>query len=227
MTLLEQTRRRRPASRSLIALLTAALCGAGIAAYYVGSSSELRSIDAAMLAVMVLFLAYGTAETVLRGVTTALSLYLSTAVAGLFYAVLMPYSRSLLEALGALGLRTPPAARPDTPALAVSFALAAATIWLILELLFRAALPEAHIAWLGFVDRVGGAALYLAVGVVVAALSFKITSLGLVVQSACAEAALRPFLERVIDLLAHIQSLWFTGPVPVVYAHGCLWLGFS
>lgn len=220
MTLLEKAQHKKTTSKGTVALIVAALGAAAIASYYIWGPRELRGMDAGMLFIIIAFAAYGTTEGIIRAAMTATALYLSTAIAGTFYAALTPYSRSLLGALAGLGLASPAAGNADLPALAVSFAFAAGVLWVILEILFRAALPEARLAPLGFVDRVGGAALYLAIGIIVAALLFRLLGMGVADRAAHNAAVLRPEFNRVTGLVYRAQSFWFAGRPPVIYTYG-------
>lgn len=219
MTLLEKAQHNRTTSKGTVALIVAALGAVAIACYYVWGPRDLRGMDAALLFVVIAFAAYGTTESIIRGALTVAAVYLSTAMAGTFYAALTPYSRSLLNALAGLGLASPAVGNSDLPALALSFALAAGALWMILELLFRAALPGARLALLGFVDRVGGAVLYLALGVIVAALLFRLLGMGAAGRTAYSAAVLRPEFNRVTELVYQTQSFWFAGRPPVVYTY--------
>jgi uncharacterized membrane protein required for colicin V production len=214
MTLLEKAERKPAKSKGIIALIFATLGTIGIVAYVLYGPRDLRVMDVAMLFVIVAVGAYGTIQTIIRGLLTALSIYLATAVAGMFYYVLTPYSRSFLNLLGGR-----PPGQVDTSALALSFFVFAALLWLILELLFRAALPETHITFLGPVDRVGGALVYLAIGIVVAALSFNVIGYGAAGRAAHNRASLRPAFNRVIELTYQTQSFWYAGRPPAIYAY--------
>lgn len=176
-------------------------------------------MDMAMLFVIVATTAYGTMENILRGLLTGLTLYLSTAIAGTFYAVLTPYSRSFLNLLANVNLASPPVGGVDTSALAFSFAFAALLLWIILEGLFRAALPDTHLPFLGPLDRVGGALIYLFIGIVLAALLFSVVGYGVAGRAAHDAAALRPEFNQVMDLIQQAQSVWYAGQPPAVYAY--------
>lgn len=219
MTLLEKAEKESTESRGLLAVIVAALCVIGIAAYYFYGSRQLNLMDVAVLLVITGFVAYGTTQNILRGVLTGISIYLATAITGTFYRVLTPYARSFLNLLGGRGLNGPPPGGTDTSALALSFAFAALLLWVVLELLFRAALPDTHLAFLGPVDQVGGAIVYLVVGIAVAALVFNLVGYGTAAQTAYQTASLRPELNDVMDLIHQSQSFWFAGDPPAIYAY--------
>ncbi len=214
MTLLEKAERKPARSKGIIALIFATLSTIGIVAYVFYGPRNLRVIDVAMLFIIVAVGAYGTMQTIIRGLLTALSIYLATAVAGMFYYVLTPYSRSFLNILGGR-----PPGQVDTSALALSFFFVAALLWLVLELLFRAALPETHVTFLGPVDRVGGTLVYLVIGIVVASLSFNVIGYGAAGRAAHNRASLRPVFNRVIKLTYQTQSFWYPGRPPAIYTY--------
>jgi uncharacterized membrane protein required for colicin V production len=219
MTLLEKAEKKPTKSKGVIALIFATLCTIGIVVYVFYGPRDLRVMDVAMLFIIVAVGAYGTMQTIIRGLLTALAIYLGTAVAGLFYYLLTPYARSFLNVLGTIGLGGRPPGRVDTSALALSFFVIAGVLWLILELLFRAALPETHITFLGPMDRVGGTLVYLAIGIVVASLSFNVIGYGTAGRTAHNRASLRPAFNRVIELTYRTQSFWYPGGPPAIYAY--------
>jgi hypothetical protein len=219
MTLLDRAEREPATTRAITALVVATLGTIGIVAYAFLGPRELGGMDMAMLFVIVAITAYGTTENIIRGLLTALTVYLSTAIAGTFYTVLTPYSRSFLNLLSRFNLSNPPVGAVDTSALAFSFAFAAVLLWLILEGLFRAALPETHLTFLGALDRVGGALIYLVIGIAVAALLFSVVGYGAAGRAAHDSASLRPEFNQVMDLVQQAQSIWFAGRPPAVYAY--------
>lgn len=219
MTLLEKAEKKPTKSTWIIAVIVATLCTIGLGIYYFYGSRELRGMDIAMLFIIIGFVAYGATQTIIRGVLTAIAIYLATATAGTFYRVLAPYARSFLAVVGRIGLSRPPAGDVDTSALGLSFAFAAVVLWVVLEVLFRAALPDTHLAFLGPADRVGGALVYLVVGILVAALAFSIVGYGVAGRAAHNQASLRPEFNRVIDLIYRTQSFWFAGRPPAIYVY--------
>ena len=217
MTLFEKVEKKPARSKGIIVLIVLALGTLGIVAYTFYSSRKLRGMDIAMLFIILSIAAYGTTENIIRGLLTAVAVYLATAVAGSLYTVLTPYSRSILNILSGFGLARPAAGAVDTSALSFSFGFSAIVLWLILQLLFRAALPETHLALLGPVDRAGGAVIFLVIGAVVASLIFNVVGYGVAGRAAHNRAALRPEFNQVIDLVHQSQSFWFAGHPPVMY----------
>lgn len=219
MTLLEKAEKKPTKSKGIIALVVAALSTIGIVVYYFVGPRDLRGMDIAMLLVIIAITAYGTMQTIIRGLLTVVGIYLATAIASTFYFVLTPYARTFLNLLSRVGLSRGPAGPVDTSALALSYAFVAVLLWIILELLFRAALPETHLASLGFVDRIGGALVYLVIGIAIAALLFNVIGYGVAGRIPHNRASLRPEFNQVMELIYQSQSFWFAGRPPAIYGY--------
>ena len=219
MTLLEKAERKHNRSRGIAALVVATIGTIGIVVYAFYGSRELNGMDLAMVFLVLAAMAYGVTATIVRGALTAVALYLATAVASTFYAVLTPYARTFLNLLASVGMARPAPGPVDTSALAFSFAFASILIWLILEALFRVALPETHLAILGPFDRAGGALVYLVVGIAFATLAFHVVGYGVAGRRAHNRASLRPELNQAMDIVHQSQSFWFSGRPPVVYTY--------
>lgn len=222
MTLFEEAPERRTDTegRGVTALIVETLGIVGIVAYTFFGPRELRGLDIVMLFVIVSFAAYGTMRTTIRGLMTAVAVYLATGMAASFYPVLTPYSRSFLNVLEYIGLNTPPAAgNVDYPALALSFAVFTIVLWVILELLFYASFENTHLSFLGPTDRVGGAVVYLVIGIVVATLLFNTIGYGMAGRPPHDQASLRPEFNRVLELYYQGQSFWFPGRPPAIYVY--------
>lgn len=219
MTLLEKAERKPSRSKGIIALILATLGTIGIVVYAFYGSRQLNGMDLAMLFVILAVTAYGTSETIIRGLLTAVAVYLATAVASSFYAVLTPYARTFLNLLATASMARPPAEPVDTSALAFSFAFASLVIWIILESLFRVALPETHLSLLGAMDRVGGSLAYLAVGIAFATLLFHIIGYSVAGRRPHNQASLRPEFNQTMDIIHQGQSFWFAGRPPVIYIY--------
>ena len=219
MTLLEKAERKPNRSKGIVALIVATLGTVGVFVYAFYGSRQLNTMDLAMLFVILAVTAYGTTETIIRGLLTAVAVYLATALASSFYAVLTPYARTFLNLLANAGMARPPAGPVDTSALAFSFAFASVIIWIVLEALFRIALPETHVSALGPVDRVGGALVYLVIGVALATLLFHTVGYGVAGRRPHNRAALRPEFRQSMDIIHQSQSFWFAGRPPVLYIY--------
>ena len=219
MTFLEKAERKPNRSKGIIALIVAALGTIGIVIYAIYGSRQLRSMDLAMLLVILAVTAYGVTETIIRGLLTAVSVYLATAVASSFYAALTPYARTFLNLLAAAGIARPPAAPVDTSALAFSFAFASLLIWIILESLFRVALPETHLSLLGALDRVGGSLVYLAVGIAFATLLFHTIGYGVAGRRPHNQASLRPEFNQAMDIIQQSHFFFYDTATTEIYTY--------
>jgi uncharacterized membrane protein required for colicin V production len=221
MTLFEEAPKQRTDTegRGVTALIVETLGIVGIVAYTFFGPRELRGLDIVMLFVIVSFAAYGTMRTTIRGLMTAVAVYLATGIAASFYPVFTPYARSFLSVLGRLGLSTAPVGGVDYSALALSFAVFTVVLWVILELLFHASFESTHLSFLGPTDRVGGAIVYLVIGIVVATLLFNTIGYGVAGRPAHDQASLRPEFDQVLGLYYQGQSFWFPGRPPGIYVY--------
>jgi hypothetical protein len=219
MTLLEKVEKKPTRSKGIVALIVATLGTIGIVAYSVYGARNLRAMDVTLLFIILGITAYGTSQTIIRGLLTAVAVYLATAVTSTFYIILTPYARSILNLLGDVGLARPPAQPIDTSALALSFAFAAVVLWVVLESLFRTALPETHVVVLGVLDRIGAALLYLGIGIAVATLIFQVVGYSVAGRQSHNRASLRPEFNQSMDLIRQSQTIWFGGPPPAIYTY--------
>ncbi|MEA3377134.1 MAG: CvpA family protein [Chloroflexota bacterium] len=219
MALFDETSKRRTEGRGITALVVETLGVVGIVAYTFLGPRDLRGLDIVMLFVVVSFAAYGTMRTIIRGLMSGVAVYLATGMAASFYPVLTPYSRSFLNVLGTIGLSAPPGGEVDYSALALSFAVLAVLLWGVLELLFRASFENTHVSFLGLMDRVGGAVVYLVIGILVATLAFNTIGYGMAGRPAHDRASLRPEFNRVLELYYQGQSFWFPGRPPAIYVY--------
>jgi len=219
MTLFDEAPQKTADGKRITALVIEALGAIGIGVYFLLGPRDLGWLDVAMLFVIVTFVAFGTTRTIIGGLMTAVAVYLATGLAASFYPVLTPYARSFLNVLPSAVSSGPPAGTVDSPALALSFAVMTVVFWAVLELLFHASVENTHMRLLGPMDRVGGAVIYLAIGVLVAALLFNTLGYGTAGPSAHERASLRPEFNRVLELHYLAQSFWFSGRPPGIYAY--------
>ncbi|MGD2143808.1 MAG: CvpA family protein [Anaerolineae bacterium] len=219
MTLLEKAQKPPIRSKGIVALIVETLGVIGIVVFYFYGPRELRGMDLAMLFVVVSFAAYGSMQNIIRGLMTAVSVYLATGIAATAYPALTPYARTFLILLTRIGLARPPIGNVDFSALALSFVVLTVILWLILELLFRASFPDTRVAFLGFVDRAVGAMVYLVIGVAVATLLFNAIGYGVAGRRGHDLAALRPEFNQVLERYYQGQSFWFRGRPPAIYAY--------
>jgi hypothetical protein len=219
MTYLEKAQRPRRKSRGIPALILATLGTLGIVAYFFLGSRELRGFDLLLLFLILGFAAYGSMNTIIRGLTTAVALYVATGVAATFYTGLTPYARSFINIAMDIGLGSPPIGEIDYSALALSFAFLAVILWVALEALFRTFFPATHLSFLGPMDRVASVLLHLLIGIAVATLVFNTIGYGLAGRPAHNKASLRPEANRVMELYYQGQSFWFPRRPPPIYVY--------
>jgi hypothetical protein len=219
MTYLEKAEKPSPKSRGIVALVLATLGTLGIVALYFFGPRQLRGFDLVLLFLILGFFAYGIMHTIIRGLTTAVSLYIATGLAATFYPLLTPYARSFLNLAVDSGLARPPAGNVDYSALAFSFTFVTIILWIAFEGLFRAFFPATHLSFLGPVDRAAGALIHLAIGIVVATLVFNTIGYGVAGRPAHNRANLRPEANQVMKLYYQGQSFWFPGRPPHIYVY--------
>jgi hypothetical protein len=219
MTLLEKAERPQRKSKGLPALIVATLGTLGIVAFQFFGSRQLRGLDMVLLFLVLGFAAYGIMNTIIRGLTTAVALYVATGMAASFYPLLRPYARSILNIIAMnFGPGKPVIAGADYSALALSFAFITVILWIGLEALFRFFVPATHLSFLGPVDRVAGALVYLVIGILVAALLFSTLGYG-TGRAAHNKASLRPEFNQVMKLYYQGQSFWFPRRPPGIYIY--------
>jgi uncharacterized membrane protein required for colicin V production len=215
MTLLEKAEKPQARSRGIPALILATLGTLGIVAFFFFGSRDLRGFDVVLLFFILGFTAYGLMNTIIRGLTTAVALYVATGIAATFYPILTPYARSFIN----FGAGRPPIGSVDYSALALSFTFIAVVLWIALEALFRTFFPATHLSFLGPVDRVAGALVHLVIGIVVATLVFTVFGYGVAGRPAHNKAALRPEFNQVMELYYQGQSFWFPRRPPPIYVY--------
>lgn len=218
MSLLEKTERPPARSRGIAALITAVVGTGGIIAFYF-LGPELQALDVTLLFVVVVFVALGSAQSIIRGAMTAVALYLASALAAIAYHLPRPYARSFLDMLRFFSLNVPPEGNPDYDALALSFLVLIVILWIALEVLNHSFFPHVRLPALGFLDRVGGALIYLVIGVVVATLLFAAIGYSQMGKRAHHEAYLRPRVNQVLRWHYTAQSFWFSRRPPGIYVY--------
>jgi hypothetical protein len=219
MTYLEKAQRPQPKSRGIPALILETLGTLGIVAFYFFGPRELRGLDMVLLFLALSFAAYGSMTTIIRGLTTAVSIYVATGVAATFYRILTPYARSFINIAMNIGLGRPPIGSVDYSALALSFAFIAVILWIALEALFRTFFPDTHLSFLGPVDRIAGALIHLFIGIVVVTLLFNTLGYGVAGRPAHNRASLRPEFNQVMKLYYQGQSFWFPRRPPAILVY--------
>jgi len=201
-----KTRTRRSASEVVLPLLVAFVgIGGAVACYYL--IPGFQPVELVAIIVAVVFAAVGYTQDILRGLISVLFAYLATGVAATFYVPVAPF-------VGA-----PFGDEVTDPIRALSFLVLTALVWIVLEAITRALIPDTSLPALGFLDHLGGLAVYLVLGVVVASLLFNASGYLPRWRRQHDAARLRPQFNQVVSLLYGAQSFWFGERPPRFYVY--------
>lgn len=199
-------RRRRSASESVVPLLVL-FVGISAALWLYYGVGGFQPLELALMVVAVAFAAMGYRHKILRGLMSAVFVYIATGVAATFYLPAAPF-------VGA-----PFGDQVTDTIRALSFLVLTAAVWILLEIITRAIIPETSLPEVRFLDNLGGLVVYLAVGVVVVSLLFNAAGYVPRLRQAHDQAQFRPRFNQVIALLATSQSFWFRGELPRIYTY--------
>ena len=210
--------------RELIPLLLIGTLGTGGAVALYLLIPRFHPIDLAMLIVVVWLGAAGYRQRIVRGIMTAVTLYLATGVAATVYPVPAPYIAAIGRFFHTIFARF--GSRAETTAdgatyrnnLAASFILVTVVIWATLEIIDRISLKDTHLVGLGILDNVGGIVIHLVLGILVASLLFNAIGYG-TLRSAHDKALLRTQFNQVLCTYYDAQSFWFSNTPPLIYAY--------
>jgi uncharacterized membrane protein required for colicin V production len=184
-------------------------------------------LDLLLLLVVVGFAAVGYTQGIIRGIMTAVIIYIATGIAATFYTLPAPYVGTLGQLFrlifagqvveGELGASYGENVTRDS--LAVSFFLLTIVIWIILGAASRSAFRDTSLPGLGVLDKLGGALVYFFVGLLVASLAFNTLGYGRFRQ-VHNESLLRYRFNQVLSLHCNAQAFWFPpGKLPPIYAY--------
>ncbi|RLC66714.1 MAG: hypothetical protein DRI48_04060 [Chloroflexi bacterium] len=186
----------------------------------------LQFFELVLLLIVVGFCAMGYNQCILRGIMTAVAVYISTGVAATFYPAVAPYVGTILEFFRALagsdplseglgGAITPGVARAS---LAIAFVALTLVVWIVLEFISRSLLEDTTLPGWGILDRVGGMFVYFIVGFLIVSLLFNVIGYG-GARRLHDRARLRRTFNRVLYLHYTAQSFWFPGRPPSIYVY--------
>ncbi len=175
--------------------------------------------DLVLLSSVVAFIAIGATQNTLQGLSSAVMLYIALGITATFYHFLAPYARSFLNLQSLAGINTNAGGEVDYNALAFSFILLWIVTWIPLEVLSRSMFPDTSLPALGFLDVLGGIALYLIIGLVVASILFTVLGYGLSGRIMYSNAHLDSFFRPIFRLYYRAQSIWFPRRPPAIYAY--------
>jgi hypothetical protein len=166
-----------------------------------------QPLDAGLLILVVAIAALGTTQNIIRGAMSVIFLYIATGMAALFYVSAAPY-------IGA-----PFGERLTNEIFALSFSVLTALVWLVLELIGRALVPDTSLPAIGILDQLGGLVIYLLIGLVVASLLFNAIGYGARWRAFHDAAQLRSTFSGLMYWILRSQSFWFAGEPPNIYAY--------
>lgn len=220
-----QFKPRKRTDRELIPPLLIATLGAlGVLALYL-VQPRLQFIELVLLLVVVIFGAIGYKQGIVRGITTAVFLYVATGIAATFYQVPAPYVAGIRRFVAlaltgnAVGGKVDVSSENvDGGSLALSFILLTAVIWAGLEAIGRAAFRDTSLPRLGILDKLGGVAGHLVIGALVASLLFNAIGYGRL-RRAHNKALLRPQFNQILYTHYDTQSFWFPKQPPPIYVY--------
>jgi len=167
----------------------------------------LRLLDLIVLVVAVLFCAFGYMRNLLRGVGSAVMIYLATGLAVRFYILAAPYIGS---PLGEVVTRN---------ALTLSYMVLATAFWVLFESVTKALFGDTAITWLGFLDHWLAAGVYLVIGVLIASLLFNVLGFSSWFRAQHDASPLRPLYRQVFRLIYDSHTLWFPPQTPSIYTY--------
>ena len=177
-----------------------------------------QSIELVLL-VGVVFVAAGFTQGIVRGIASLISVYVATAIAAVFYRLAAPYTGILKMVLE---VPFTGAFTTDVPivngTLAFSFGFLTVVAWCALEIVSRLAFPDTTIPQLGFLDKLGGVAVYFVVGVLVTSLLFNTLGYGRL-RPGHDRALLRSAFGQVVYVHYLSQSFWFSRNPPPIYIY--------
>ncbi|MEE8389370.1 MAG: CvpA family protein [Anaerolineae bacterium] len=212
MTAIKHKSEERTFAKLIPPLIIATLGVFGIVALY-ALEIGFRSIEFVPLVVIVCAVAVGYLRGIVRGILTIITLYLSTAVAALFYRTVAPYIHALRE-LFSLNLGVSIEAGASRGSQALTFILLTIIIWLILELVSLATFKIPKQSPIGILDNLGGVLVHLVVGVLIASLLFNAAGYGRS-RPIHDQAYLRRTFNQVLFVHYSAQSFWFRSPPPL------------
>jgi len=206
---------REDLTKKLIPLFIIAILGTlGIAALY-SLMPGLQIFELALLFIVVGFCTAGYTQNVLRGIGSAVMLYIATGLAATFYPVVTPYVGGIRQALR-FNVHASPGEIVNRGTLALSFILLTVIVWGALELITRASFRDTSLPWLGILDNFGSLLIYAVIGILVASLLFNAVGYGYM-RDEHNKAQLRSTFNQVLGLYYMTQSFWFpSAPPPIL-----------
>jgi hypothetical protein len=174
---------------------------------YLLPGRNFQLIELLLLIMVAGAVALGYRQRILRGIMTLVILYFATGMAATLYTFTAPY-------IGA-----PLGEEMTRGKYALSFVVLMLAIWIALEAIGRQFFKDTSLPGLGLLDNLGGAFLYLIVGILMAALLFNAIGYGSGGRRAHDRAEMRSAFRTVLNVHYATQSFWFPRNPPGIYAY--------
>ena len=166
-----------------------------------------RPIEPILLLIPVGFGAVGFRQNLVRGVLSALIIYIATGVAAMLHLTIAPFVGAFFGNVITNSIR------------ALSFAVLTIQFCIALEAISRYLMPDTDLPGLGILDNLGSFVIYLAIGVMVASITFNTIGYSGRWKRAHDAALLRTTFNRVFSLHYRAQSFWLPGGPPRIYTY--------
>jgi hypothetical protein len=202
-----RSKERQASRRRLYAALVFATLGTVAVFGVVFSIGGFQTLEPILLLIPVGFGALGFRQTVVRGLLTAVIVYVATGVAAMLHLTTAPYFGAYFGNVVTNSVR------------AVSFAVLSIAVWIVLEVVSRYLIPSPGLPRLGGLDTMGSFVIYIALGVMVASIAFNTIGFSGRWKRAHDAALLRSTFNRVFSLHYTAQSVWLPGGPPQLYAY--------
>jgi uncharacterized membrane protein required for colicin V production len=205
------------AAKRWIPVLLVGIVGISIIVALFAMTPGLQLIEFTPLLLIVVFSAWGYLRGFLRGVLTIVVIYLSTAVAALFYRALAPFVGAVLEVL-TFNLNASVEDAASLGDLAFTFSLLTVILWILLELVRKATFQAPELPQLGIMDNLLGVMAHLVLGILIASLLFNVVGYGSS-RPQHDRAHFRSNFNQVVYFHYLSQSFWFGKNPPPIYTY--------
>jgi len=216
--------RKRSDKRSIPSLFIGALGTVAVVALYL-LVPGLQFIELVLLLVVVGFGAAGYNRGIIRGAMTIVLLYVATGVAATLYPIPAPYVAAMGQFFALVFTGNALSGELDVAnqnvgggSLVISFVLLMVITWVALEAIGRVAFRDTSLPRLGILDNLGGIAVHLVIGALVASLLFNAIGYGRL-RPVHNKALLRRRFNQVLAIHYNAQSFWFPRTPPPIYVY--------
>jgi len=160
-----------------------------------------------VLFVAIIFCAVGYTQNIIRSLASIIALYLAAGLAIRFYVGAAPY------------IGSPFGEEITRDTLTLSYVVLALAFWALFESLSRAFFRDTSVPWLGFLDHLSAAVIYLIIGLLVASLLFTVLGYSSQLRRQHNASVLRPVFNEVFRPVYISQTPWFGQQSPAIYAY--------